>query len=308
MTESGMLFPGQGAQKRGMGKDFYDNFETARKIYKKADNILSDCKVSALCFEADEEEIMKTENTQPALFTTCFAIFKVLEEKGYPGNVFAGHSLGEYTAIAAGGFFSFEDGLTLVRKRGLLMKDCDPERKGGMAAVIGLSGDKIERICREVGDVYPANYNSPIQIVISGKKEKVEKAVERLKLEGAKRCVILNVGGAFHSPYMKEAASEMEKALNAVQWETGKGKIISNANAQLTDNPEEIKSNLVKQLYSPVVWSDSMQKLVGEGYKSFIEPGPGGVLKGLFKSIDKEVNVLSVEKVEHLDKLENFTL
>jgi len=306
MTSVGILFPGQGAQKKGMGKDFYQNFETAREIYKKADTLLPDLNISALCFEADEEELVKTENTQPALFTTCFAIFSVLEEKGYKGNVFAGHSLGEYTAAAACGFFSFEDGFFLVRKRGILMKECDPERKGGMAAILGISQEIIKRVCNEIGDVYPANFNSPTQIVISGVKEKVKKAVDRLKKEGAKRCVMLNVGGAFHSPYMKEAADEMEKALNTVRWRKGKAKLIANVNAQLTDNPDEIKKNLVEQLYSPLLWNDSMQKLVNLGYINYFEPGPGGILKGLFRNINKEVNVFNVETPADLDKLEEF--
>ncbi len=304
MENIGFIFPGQGAQKQGMGKSFYDAFETAREVFDTADKVLSDCSVKSLCFEADEEELRKTENTQPSLFTVSYAIYRVLSEKGYSGKLFAGHSLGEYTAITASGYIGFEDGLRIVRKRGLLMRDCDPGSEGGMAAVIGLDGDAIERICIETGDVSPANFNSPGQIVISGKKDKIAQACEKLEAAGAKRTVALNVGGPFHSPYMKEAAGELKKELGSIEWKTGNGTILSNVSARMTDDPDKIKKNLVNQLFNPVLWSLSCERFVELGCLRFIEPGPSGILKGLFRRISKEVKVFSVEEPDNIDKIE----
>ena len=304
MENIGFIFPGQGAQKRGMGKAFYDAYETVRDVFNMADKALSDCSMKSLCFEADEEELRKTENTQPTLFTVSYAIYRVLSEKGYKGKVFAGHSLGEYTAITASGYIGFEDGLRVVRKRGLLMRNCDPDQEGGMAAVLGLDSDTIEGICRDTGDVFPANYNSPGQIVISGKKDKIEQACEKLRAAGAKRTVVLNVGGPFHSPYMKEAAQELESELDLIEWKTGNGAIVSNVNAQMTDDPKVIKKNLVNQLFNPVLWSLSCQKLAELGCQSYIEPGPSGILKGLFRRILREAKVFSVEEPVNIDKIE----
>jgi [acyl-carrier-protein] S-malonyltransferase len=298
-----ILFPGQGAQKPGMGKEFYDKYEIARDIFKRADKTLSDCSVTALCFDADEEELRKTENTQPALFTASYAIYSVLAHEEIEGDIFAGHSLGEYTAVTAGGFLSFEDGLKTVRKRGLLMRDCDPEQKGGMAAIIGIDPDKVDSVCKEIGDVAPANFNSPSQIVISGMKDKVTEAAERLGELGAKRTIILNVGGPFHSSYMEKASLDLKKELEKVQWMEGRGKIIANATAAIVDNPAVIKENLIKQLNHPVLWSISMQKLVRDGHLQYIESGPGGVLRGLFRSISKDANVISVDKPEDIVQL-----
>jgi [acyl-carrier-protein] S-malonyltransferase len=292
----GFLFPGQGSQKRGMGREFYEANETARSVFDKAEKTLSDCSVKALCFEADDEELTKTENAQPALFAVSFAVYQALRGMGYEGAVFAGHSLGEYTAVAAAGYLSFEDGLGLVRRRGILMRDCDPERKGGMAAIIGLDAGAIGKICEETGGVYPANFNSPNQVVISGLKEKVREAAGRCAASGAKRTVVLNVGGAFHTAYLAEAAREMEKELGRVEWREGRGKVASNATGTVTEDPALIRRNLVAQLVSPVLWTDSIRALVGMGHARFVEAGPGGVLKGLARSISREVQVVSVEK------------
>jgi [acyl-carrier-protein] S-malonyltransferase len=304
MENLGFLFPGQGAQKQGMGKSFYDGFEVAREVFDEAENVLTDCSIKSLCFEADEEELRRTENTQPSLFTVSYAIYRVLSEKGYNGTVFAGHSLGEYTAVTAAGYISFKEGLRTVRKRGLLMRDCDPDQEGGMAAVIGLDEETIERICTETGEVSPANFNSPGQIVISGKKNKITEACEKLEAAGAKKTVVLNVGGPFHSPYMKQAADELKKELESVDWKEGKGSIVSNVNAMMTDDPDKIKKNLVDQLFNPVLWSLSCQKLDDLGYQNFLEPGPSGILKGLFRRISKEVKVFSVDEPEGIDKID----
>lgn len=302
MDICGFLFPGQGAQKPGMGKDFYDSYNEAKEIFDKADRVLNDVSVKYLCFEADEEELKKTENTQPALYTVSYAIYRVLDKNGVTGEFYAGHSLGEYTAVAAAGYISFEDGLRVVRKRGLLMRDCDPDGKGGMAAIIGLDEKTVSEVCEEMG-VTAANFNSPSQIVISGEKTKVAKASEILKSKGAKRVVVLNVSGAFHSPLMKSAAEELKESLESIEWKKGRGKIVSNSTAMISDDPEVIRENLIKQLYSPVLWNKTMKVLVEDGKcKNFVECGPGKVLKGLFRAFSRDVNVTSVEKVEDISQ------
>jgi len=304
MESCGFLFPGQGAQKPGMGKDFYDKYDIAKAVFERADEILDDVSVRELCFESDEEELKKTENTQPALYTVSYAIYRVLENNGLEAEYYAGHSLGEYSAIAAAGYISFEDGLKLVRKRGILMKNCDPDKKGGMAAIIGLNEKIISDVCKEVGDVVPANYNSPSQIVISGDKVKVQKAAEILKSKGAKRAVVLNVSGAFHSPFMMNAAEDLKKSLESIEWKKGKGKIVSNSTAEVTDDPSVIRENLIKQLYSPVLWNKTMKILV-EDCKciNYVECGPGKVLKGLFRSYSRDVTVNTVEAVSDIQSI-----
>jgi len=296
------LFPGQGSQRPGMGKGFYDQYEEARSVFERADSAI-DISVSGLCFEADEDELRKTENTQPALFTASYAVFTVLSGMGIVGNFFAGHSLGEYTAVTAAGYLSFEDGLRVVRRRGELMRDCDPESRGGMAAVIGMDIQVIERVCGEIGDVYPANYNSPVQTVITGVKEKVDRAADELKRLGAKRVVTLNVGGPFHSHFMKDAAHELEREFEAVEWHRGGGSIVSNVTARFARDTAVIKANLISQLYRPVLWNQTMKTLLEEGDR-FIESGPGGVLKGLFRAYSREAHVFSVEKPDDLNTLE----
>ncbi|MBN2323887.1 MAG: ACP S-malonyltransferase [Spirochaetes bacterium] len=298
MASYTFLFPGQGSQKPGMGKQLYDDSETAREVFRLADKTLDDICVTSLCFDADEDELVKTENTQPALFTVSYAIYRMLVEHEVKADVFAGQSLGEYMAVACAGFLGFSDGLRIVRKRGLLMRDCDPQRKGGMAAIIGLDGETIAEICREVGECFPANFNSPRQIVISGLKKRVQEAADRCKERGAKRAVVLNVGAAFHSPYMAEVANELKRELEKVQWRAGENTVISNATAECTKDPETLRQNLIRQLTSPVLWSLSMQRLVEKGNKEYIEAGPGTVLKGLFRNISREATVHSVETLQ----------
>jgi len=314
MNKLSFLFPGQGSQRPGMCRAFYSNFSAARKVIDKAENLLDDCSIKFLCFDADEARLKKTENTQPALYTVGFAIFSVLKEMGVTADLFAGHSLGEYTACAAAGYFSFEDGLKVVRKRGLLMRDCDPEKKGGMAAIIGIDEKAIKKVCEEIGDIYPANFNSNNQVVVSGLKDKIREASDKFKSLGAKRVVELNVSGAFHSPMMMKASKELKRELDAIEWKMGnglgnglgKGRIISNATAEISDDVDIIKESLVKQLTSPVLWKNSMIKLFENGYTNFIEAGPGGILRGLFRNIQREAKVFSVEEPEDIDKLDLY--
>jgi [acyl-carrier-protein] S-malonyltransferase len=305
MNECGILFPGQGSQKPGMGKELYEAYDSVREVFRTADVVLSDCSVTGLCFEADEEELRRTENTQPALYTASYAVWRVLQEQGVTSRWFAGHSLGEYTAVAASGYLSFEDGLRVVRARGLLMRDCDPQQLGGMAAVMGAELQVVQSVCEEVGEMYPANMNSPVQVVVSGRKDKVQTAVELLKQLGARRAVMLNVSGPFHTPFMDAAAAELSDELERLQWKQGHGTVVSNATAAVAADPPTIRSNLVAQLNHPVLWDESMRVLAREAGLRYIEAGPGSVLKGLFRKGVPEAMVFPVEKPTDIDTLKD---
>lgn len=297
-----LLFPGQGSQSTGMGKDIYESSEVARAIFDKANETLP-IDIKALCFEGSDEELRKTENTQPALFTVSMAYWQMLREAGLKGKYVAGHSLGEISAIVCAGFVSFEDALNIVYKRGQIMSVADKEGKGTMSAILGLAPEKVASLCEEDnGIVVPANYNSKIQVVISGEKDAVERVSEKAKEAGAKRIVPLSVSGAFHSPLMKEAAEEFRSVLESVEFFESDVKALSNVTAK-EHIISEIKDRLVEQIYSPVRWVECMEYLASQGITNYIELGPGKVLGGLMKKIDSEGVVNSVASLSDYEKL-----
>ncbi|MBN2545878.1 MAG: ACP S-malonyltransferase [Spirochaetes bacterium] len=295
-----LLFAGQGAQFVGMGKDLYDNFDTAKKIFDEAESILNS-PIKKVCFEGPEEELKKTENTQPAVLLLSYICYKLLENEGFKFETFAGFSLGEYSALTSSNVIALNDSLNLVRQRGLIMEKAVPEGKGGMAAVLGLSDKEVEQICKDAGGiVVPANYNCPGQLVISGEKEAVIKAADLADQRGAKRTVILNVSGPFHSPMLENASLELKNVLDKITFnKLSDKKVMSNVTANYhSDN--EIKSMLVKQMHSPVLWRKCIENLISQGYDTFVELGPGRVLTGFMRSIDRTKKALSVNNLDSL--------
>ena len=288
------VFPGQGAQYVGMGHDLYEKSSKAKDLFKKANSILK-FKITDVMFDGTEEDLKQTNITQPAIFLHSVILARVLGEDFKPDMV-AGHSLGEFSALVANKTLSFEDGLKLVAKRASAMqKACDLE-PSTMAAIIGLDDEVVERVCNGIKNiVVPANYNCPGQLVISGSLAGVEEAVEELKKAGAKRAMILKVGGAFHSPLMEPAAVELAEAINATRFNTGMCPIYQNVTGQSVKDPEIIKKNLIAQLTSPVQWTKTMQNMLADGAKKIIEVGPGRVLQGLFKKVDRRIDTESAE-------------
>lgn len=302
------VFPGQGSQYVGMGKDIYDAYPTARKVFHHGDEKLG-ILLSNLCFYGSEEELRLTANTQPAILTTSTAMLKVLEQEGIRPDFVAGHSLGEYTALIAAGSLTITDAIGLVRLRGIFMQEAVPAGKGTMAAVIGLEQEKIFSLCEEAsqeGIVEPANFNCPGQIVIAGDVSAVNKAVELAKTYGAKRTVPLAVSGPFHSSLLKNASLKLEEALDKIIISQAWVPVVANYTADFEMSPQEIKDNLVKQVSSAVLWQQSVEKLLDAGVTTFIEIGPGKVLSGLIKKIDKNVEIFNIEDRETLYSTVNF--
>jgi len=282
------VFPGQGAQFVGMGKDLYEKSVLAKEMFEKANEILG-FRITDLMFFGTEEDLRQTKVTQPAIFLHSVILAKTLGESFKPQMV-AGHSLGEFSALVANGALSFEDALVLVSKRAMAMQKACEAEPSTMAAILGLENEAVEKICAEIDEVVvPANYNTVGQIVISGSMKGIEIACEKLKEAGAKRALTLNVGGAFHSPLMEPAKVELEEAINNTTFNTPICPIYQNVNALPTVNPEEIKKNLIAQLTAPVKWTQTVQNMIADGATSFTESGPGAVLQGLIKKVDRKV-------------------
>lgn len=287
------VFPGQGAQFSGMGKDFYENSASAKELFEKANEILG-FRITDIMFNGTEEELKQTKVTQPAVFLhSVISAYSILD-KVQP-EMTAGHSLGEFSALVVAGALSFEDGLRLVYARAMAMQKACELKPSTMAAVLGLPDEKVEEICATIEDevCVAANYNCPGQVVISGSVEGVNRACELMKAAGAKRALVLKVGGAFHSPLMEPARVELEEAIKATTFSAPKCPIYQNVNAQPQTDPEVIKNNLIAQLTSPVRWTQSVRNMIADGADEFIECGPGNVLQGLVKKIAPEANAHS---------------
>ena len=295
------MFPGQGAQKAGMGKDFYEQSETAREVIGKAAELL-DIDMKALCFE-ENDRLDQTEYTQAALVTVCLAMEHVLRERGLNPDVTAGLSLGEYCAIASAGGMTTEDAVTTVRKRGILMQNAVPGGKGSMAAVLGMTGEAIEKVVDEIDGVTIANYNCPGQIVVTGWKESVEKASEALKEAGAKRVMPLNVSGPFHSPMLKEAGEELGRVLENVELSPLEIPYVTNVTAEYVRDISETKKLLAEQVASSVRWQQSVENMIADGVDTFVEIGPGRTLAGFMRKISRDVKVYNVSTWEDVDKV-----
>ena len=282
------VFPGQGAQFIGMGKDLYEKSTIAKERFEKANEILG-FRITDLMFAGTDDDLKQTKVTQPAIFLHSTILATVLGTSFRPDMV-AGHSLGEFSALVANRALSFEDGLVLVSKRALAMQQACEKTPSTMAAILGLDDFTVEEVCASIKEiVVPANYNSPGQIVISGTNEGIDKAIEILKEKGAKRALKLAVSGAFHSPIMEPAQAELEEAIKSTDFNKPICPVYQNVNARPSTDPEEIKRNLVAQLTSPVRWTQSVINMISDGAYSFVEVGPGCVLQGLIKKVNKDI-------------------
>jgi len=303
LAKTAFLFPGQGSQFVGMAKDLYDNFDEAKKIYQTADEIMG-TKLSDICFNGPEEELKQTKYTQPAIFVHSIAVLELLKQKNSLPSASAGHSLGEYSALVAADAISYEDGLELVKIRGESMQQAGIEQPGTMAAIIGLEPDIVGEVCQNVsGIVQPANFNSPGQVAISGEVKAVHDAMEKLKEAGAKKVIELVVSGAFHSPLMESAQQGLSEALKKVEIKDASIPVYTNVTALPVKNKEEIKELLYKQLTHPVRWMEIYSNMANDGFEEFIELGPGKVLTGLGKRINREVNCKALGTVENINSL-----
>ena len=303
MSKIAFIFPGQGAQKAGMGKDFYENSKMAAEVIDRASELLG-LDMKALCFE-ENDLLDQTEYTQAALVTVCMAMEKVLRERGLAPDVTAGLSLGEYCAIASAGGMSTENAITTVRKRGILMHNAVPGGQGAMAAVLGLDAGKIEEVLADRSGVMIANYNCPGQIVITGWKEDVEQAADALKEAGAKRVLPLNVSGPFHSSLLKQAGEELGKELEQVDFSDLRIPYVTNVTAEYVTDITKTKELLARQVASSVRWQQSMELLIVDGVDTFVEIGPGRTLAGFLRKINREVKVYNVGTWEDVDKVVN---
>lgn len=301
MSKTAFMFPGQGAQTAGMGKDFYEHSEIAREVIDGASELLK-LDMKALCFE-ENEHLHQTEYTQAALVTVCMAIEQVLRSTGAKPDVTAGLSLGEYCAIASAGGLRIQDAILAVRKRGILMQNAVPDGKGAMAAVLGLDGRSIEEGISGIKGVSIANYNCPGQIVITGWKESVEQAAEVLKEAGAKRVVPLNVSGPFHSPMLKEASGQLREVLDQIEFLPLDLPYVTNVTGQYVSDISETKELLAQQITASVRWQQSVEEMIRQGTDTFVEIGPGRTLSGFLRKIDRNVQVYQVSAWEDIEKV-----
>jgi len=305
MKATAFIFPGQGSQYVGMGKEFFESFREARDVFQEADDVLH-LPISSLCFQGPEEALKLTENTQPAVLTTSIAVLRVLQaEKGVVARLSAGHSLGEYSALVVSGALAFADAVQIVRLRGRFMQEAVPVGEGAMAAILGMERGQVEKLCEEAaqGEVLtPANFNCPGQIVIAGHAKAIERAMERVKQEG-KKALLLPVSAPFHSPLMKPAGERLEKALEGIPIQDLKIPVVTNVEAEINQSKERVKELLVNQVWSPVRWEESMQKISGDGIEQTLEIGPGKVLSGLMKRINSKVETKNIEDIQTLKKI-----
>lgn len=305
MGKTAVIFPGQGAQYVGMAKDFYDSFDDSKKVFDEADDVL-DIELKKICFE-ENDDINKTEYTQPAMVAAEVAIYEHLKNAGLKADVFAGLSLGEYSALVAAGAMALADGIKTVRRRGILMQNEVPLGMGGMAAVIAMDADKIAEICENTpGKVQIANYNCPGQIVISGEAEAVKAASAALAEAGAKRVIPLNVSGPFHSQMLVPAGEKLYDFLQGIDVAEGFAPYYCNADAEEITDASKVKELLKRQVYSSVRWQQTIENMIADGVDTFIEVGPGKTLTGFMKKINREVKSINIATVDDLAKLEEL--
>lgn len=300
MRKLAFIYPGQGAQKAGMGADFYENSPEAKSLFDEADAAL-DFDLKEICFR-ENEKLNETQYTQPAMVAACLAMTRVLTRRGIRPDMTAGLSLGEYAAIAAAGALKELDAVLLVRKRGLFMEHAVPAGEGAMCAVLGMTGEALERELRDMADVTIANYNCPGQMVITGKAEAVRAAAESLKTAGAKRTVLLNVSGPFHSPFLRTAGEELRKEIEKTELHPLMIPYVANVTAEKVERREEISDLLSRGVSSPVKWQQSMEYMIKEGVDTFVEIGPGRTLSGFLKKINTEVSVYHISSWEDMER------
>jgi len=305
LSQTAFVFPGQGSQFVGMGKDLSENYASVHALYEKANQVLG-FDLTEISFNGPEEKLKQTQFTQPALYVHSAAMAQLLTQRGIEAFAAAGHSLGEYSALAYAGVYSFEDGLRLVQKRAELMQDAAARNPGTMAAIIGMEAADVISLCEEAGQagsVQPANFNSPGQIVISGTREGIDKAIQLAKEKGAKRALPLPVSGAFHSPLMQSAGEAIQDVLKEIAFSKSRIPVWTNVTAESEQEPEVLQDLLVKQLTHSVRWIETIESMIESGITRIIEVGPNKVLTGLIKRINREVNVIPCGTVEDLEAL-----